>query len=100
MTGINYDDLNSYLYVSYNYGKNWKKLKGNLPNEPINFIREDENFEDVLELPFGACLWANIPRMDLEIIASRFENVQYSCISTSLDGQRTLFLEDVVFSNF
>ena len=49
MTGINYDDLNSYLYVSDNYGKNWKKLKGNLPNEPINFIREDENFEDTIE---------------------------------------------------
>ena len=48
MTGINYDDLNSYLYVSDNYGKNWKKLQGNLPNEPINFIKEDENFEDIL----------------------------------------------------
>ena len=36
MTGINYDDLNNYIYVSENYGEEWKRLKGNLPNEPVN----------------------------------------------------------------
>ena len=28
MTGINYDDLNNYLYTSENYGKDWKRMKG------------------------------------------------------------------------
>ena len=38
MTGINYDDLNNYLYTSENYGKDWKRMKGNLPNEPVNIL--------------------------------------------------------------
>jgi len=48
MTGINYDDLNNYLYVSENYGENWKKIRGNLPNEPANVIIEDYKYENVL----------------------------------------------------
>ena len=48
MTGINYDDLNNYMYVSENYGKDWKRLKGNLPNEPVNLIIEDPIYEDIL----------------------------------------------------
>lgn len=48
MTGINYDDLNNYLYESENYGKNWKKIQGNLPNEPANIIIEDLKYENIL----------------------------------------------------
>ena len=48
MTGINYDDLNKYLYVSEDRGKTWKSIVSNLPNEPINVIVEDPNFEDIL----------------------------------------------------
>ena len=48
MTGINYDDLNNYMYVSENYGEEWKRLKGNLPNEPVNLIIEDHKFENIL----------------------------------------------------
>ena len=48
MTGINYDDLNNYLYVSENYGEKWNRLKGNLPNEPVNLIIEDPKFENIL----------------------------------------------------
>ena len=48
MTGINYDDLNNYLYTSENYGKDWKRMKGNLPNEPVNIIIEDKIYENIL----------------------------------------------------
>jgi len=48
MTGINYDDLNNYLYTSENYGKDWKRMRGNLPNEPVNIITEDKIHEDIL----------------------------------------------------
>ena len=41
MTGINYDDLGNYIYVSENYGKKWKSIKSNLPSEPANVIIED-----------------------------------------------------------
>lgn len=48
MTGINYDDLKSYLYVSENNGKNWKSITSGFPNEPINVILEDPFFENIL----------------------------------------------------
>ena len=48
MTGINYDDLGNYIYVSENYGKKWKSIKSNLPNEPANVIIEDPKYENIL----------------------------------------------------
>ena len=48
MTGINYDDLQSYLYVSDNYGKNWTAISSGLPNEPVNVILEDPANENIL----------------------------------------------------
>jgi photosystem II stability/assembly factor-like uncharacterized protein len=48
MTGINYDDLNSYLYVSEDYGKNWRPITAGLPNEPVNVILEDPMNENIL----------------------------------------------------
>ena len=61
MTGINYDDLNNYLYVSENYGKNWQKIKGNLPNEPANVIHiAKKKFQNRIGLRefnfFNACI--------------------------------------------
>jgi photosystem II stability/assembly factor-like uncharacterized protein len=48
MTGINYDDLKSYLYVSEDYGKNWKSIAAGLPDEPVNVILEDPTNENIL----------------------------------------------------
>lgn len=48
MTGINYDDLHSYLYVSEDYGKNWKSINKGLPDEPVNVILEDPTNENIL----------------------------------------------------
>lgn len=48
MTGINYDDLNSYLYVSENYGNTWTAISSGLPNEPVNVILEDPTNESIL----------------------------------------------------
>jgi len=48
MTGINYDDLNNYIYSSENYGKHWKKISSNLPNESVNVIVEDNKYENIL----------------------------------------------------
>ena len=48
MSGINYDDLGNYIYMSENYGKDWKSIKSNLPNEPANVIIEDLKFENIL----------------------------------------------------
>ena len=48
MTGINYDDLNAYLYASEDHGKTWKAIQNNLPNEPVNVILEDPWNENML----------------------------------------------------
>jgi hypothetical protein len=48
MTGLNYDDLKAYLYVSEDFGANWKMISAGLPNEPINVILEDPKFENIL----------------------------------------------------
>lgn len=47
-SGLNYDDFNAYLYVSEDYGKEWKSITNNLPAHPINCILEDPNFENIL----------------------------------------------------
>jgi len=48
MTGINYDDLHHYLYLSENYGESWTRVKGNMPDEIIYVICEDPVYEDIL----------------------------------------------------
>ena len=48
MTGLNYDDLGNYIYMSDDYGKNWKSITGNLPNEIANVIIEDPKNENIL----------------------------------------------------
>ncbi len=48
MTGINYDDLQSYLYVSEDYGTHWTSIATGLPNEPVNVILEDPTDENIL----------------------------------------------------
>ncbi|MEM8886560.1 MAG: hypothetical protein AAGD28_01150 [Bacteroidota bacterium] len=48
LNGMNYDDLNGYLFVSENYGKKWKSIRSNLPNETANVLIEDPRFENVL----------------------------------------------------
>jgi len=48
MTGINYDDLQSYLYSSEDYGKNWTSIAAGLPKEPVNVILEDPSNENIL----------------------------------------------------
>ena len=48
MTGINYDDLQSYVYSSDDFGKNWKSISLGLPDEPVNVILEDPTNENIL----------------------------------------------------
>jgi photosystem II stability/assembly factor-like uncharacterized protein len=48
MTGINYDDLRKYLYVSEDFGKTWNDISIGIPNEPVNSILEDSFNENIL----------------------------------------------------
>ncbi len=48
VTGINYDDLKNYLYVSSDYGKTWQSIVSNLPDEVAYVILEDPVNENIL----------------------------------------------------
>lgn len=39
-TGYRRDDFRPFVYKTTDFGKTWTDIKGNLPNEPINVIRE------------------------------------------------------------
>jgi len=48
VTGINYDDLRNHLYVSEDYGKTWRSIVSNLPDEVAYVILEDPVNENIL----------------------------------------------------
>lgn len=42
------DDIQSYLYRSNDFGKSWKSITNNLPNEAVNVIKEDPQTKDLI----------------------------------------------------
>jgi len=50
LNGYRYDDFKPYVYVSDDYGKNWKDISSNLPLSPVNVIIEDPVKENILYL--------------------------------------------------
>ena len=48
LSGINYDDLNVYVYKSEDYGKTWEPIMNDLHNEVAYVIKEDPSFESIL----------------------------------------------------
>ncbi|AMC12236.1 glycosyl hydrolase [Lutibacter profundi] len=50
LNGYRNDDFKPYVFVSEDYGKTWKNIQSNLPNSPINVVREDSTDENILYL--------------------------------------------------
>ncbi len=50
LNGYRNDDFKPYVFVSDDFGKNWKNISNNLPESPINVIREDPVDENILYL--------------------------------------------------
>jgi len=48
MNGYRWDDFNSYLYRSDDYGATWEKIGTDLPPEPINVVEEDPHKEHIV----------------------------------------------------
>jgi hypothetical protein len=44
------DDIQSYVYRSENFGRSWKSLHNNLPNEAVNVIKEDPKEKSIVYL--------------------------------------------------
>lgn len=47
-TGYRQDDFRPFLYKTTDFGETWTSIAGNLPNEPINVIREDHKNPNLL----------------------------------------------------
>jgi photosystem II stability/assembly factor-like uncharacterized protein len=62
MTGYREDDFSTYVYVSDDFGENWRAIRGNLPDEPVNVIREDVVREDLLYLGTDLGLFISLDR--------------------------------------
>ena len=50
LNGYRNDDFKPYIFVSENMGKSWESIQGNLPNFPINVVKEDPEDENTLYL--------------------------------------------------
>ncbi|MFM9075562.1 MAG: WD40/YVTN/BNR-like repeat-containing protein, partial [Bacteroidota bacterium] len=62
LSGINYDDFNTYVYKSEDYGKTWEKITGNLPSEVAYVIKEDPLHENVLYAGLYRALYISVDR--------------------------------------
>ena len=50
LNGYRWDDFTSYVYMSDDYGNTWKDISSNIPDSPVNVIREDPKNPNVLYL--------------------------------------------------
>lgn len=50
LNGYRYDEFNTYVYLSEDYGKTWTSIKSNLPEEAANIIIEDPKMPNILYL--------------------------------------------------
>jgi photosystem II stability/assembly factor-like uncharacterized protein len=62
LIGYREDDFKTYVYASDDYGKTWNSIKGNLPEEPVNAIREDPVNENILYLGTDLTVYVTIDR--------------------------------------
>jgi photosystem II stability/assembly factor-like uncharacterized protein len=61
-TGYREDDFRTYVFASQDYGATWLPIGANLPDEPVNVIREDPRDEDVLYLGTDLGVYVSVDR--------------------------------------
>ena len=59
LTGYRNDDFSTYVYMSDNFGKTWKDIRGDLPQEACNVIRQDPHNANILYLGTDVGLWVS-----------------------------------------
>lgn len=61
-TGLRRDDFRPFLYKTEDYGETWASIAGNLPNEPINVIREDRKNPNLLFVGTDFAVYVSLDR--------------------------------------
>ncbi|MEO6636827.1 MAG: hypothetical protein ABIN25_01035, partial [Ginsengibacter sp.] len=56
------DNFTPWVFVSENYGKTWSNISANLPLEPVNVVREDPKFENILYVGSDNGLYVSLKR--------------------------------------
>jgi len=87
-TGINNDDLNTYIFLSEDLGKNWRPINSNLPNEVANVITEDPVHEDILYAGLYRGVYVSLDRGDSWSLLG--SNLASTCISDISIQEREL----------
>jgi photosystem II stability/assembly factor-like uncharacterized protein len=62
LNGYRSDNFLPYLYMSEDYGSTWKKIGNDLPNEPINVVREDPKNDSILYVGTDGGLYVSFDR--------------------------------------
>lgn len=60
VTGYRHDDFKPFVWRTADYGQTWTSIAGNLPNEPINVIREDRRNPNLLFVGTDLGLYATV----------------------------------------
>lgn len=62
MIGYREDDFSTYAFASEDYGQTWVSIKGNLPEEGCNVIREDTASENIIYLGTDLTAYVSLDR--------------------------------------
>jgi photosystem II stability/assembly factor-like uncharacterized protein len=60
LNGYRNDNFIPYLYLSDDYGTSWKQIGKDLPNEPINVIKEDNKYDSILYVGTDGGLYVSV----------------------------------------
>ena len=75
LNGYRWDNFESYVYKSTNYGKIWTRIGSNLPLEPVNVIKEDPVKRNVLFVGTDAGIYASIDGGNSFMVMKNLPNV-------------------------
>ncbi|MCX6560242.1 MAG: hypothetical protein NTZ26_06970 [Candidatus Aminicenantes bacterium] len=59
-TGLRNDDFKPFLYKTTDFGQTWSSIAANLPNEPVNVIREDPKNPLLLFAGTDFAVWTSL----------------------------------------
>ena len=62
LNGYRFDNFAPYLYVSEDYGTTWTAIGKDLPNEPINVIKEDPVYDSIIYVGTDGGLYVSIDK--------------------------------------